>query len=330
MASLVTTLPRLLQFERMCLEKIWGGRTLVKWLGIAADSETRVGETWEVYDRESSSVVRGGRLAGATLRDLMTDHGTALLGSAAPDRFGRFPLLLKLLDAEDQLSLQVHPCAELAESLGLADGEKNEAWVVLTREPGARLVRGLRAGAAVDDLMAALRAGTDPRPFLHEFTVEPGDVIAIPAGTLHCIGAGIQLYEIQQNSDVTFRLCDWGRVGDDGRPRELHLDGAGRALRAVADVTAEPRPDGDGMEVLVESPAFELRRVRFDRRRTLATGGFCHLLTAVDEALRVRSGDESLVLERGDTCMCPASTARIDVEPAATGRAGVGLWVHPN
>lgn len=325
--------PSLLQFRRSAVPKIWGGRRLSDWLRLG--EERPIGETWEVFDRGSrgSSIVSTGAWKDRSLAELMSRDAPALLGNAAPDPFGRFPLMLKFLDASRDLSLQVHPDDELARELGIEDSGKSEAWVVLPSEPDARLVRGLAAGHEARELIEALRSGCDPWPMLASFPVSEGDVVEVPAGTLHCVCRGTMLYEIQQNSDITFRLFDWGRTGPDGRSRELHVDEAERAMgQACGARPSEPTPgipDEEGAEILVECPAFVLRRFRTGATTRIETGGFCQLLTLVKGSAGVRSGSQGIELSEGASCLATGRARGLLLEPLR-GQEVVALLVRPS
>ena len=208
-------------FKSLTMERVWGGRSLETFYGrpLPAGS-TPIGEAWEVVDREhEQSVVCEGPHAGMTLHYLWSHHRDEIFGTGLPDS-ERFPLLVKILDARDDLSIQVHPPASLAASLG---GEpKTEMWYIADAAPGARIYAGLRRGADRASFEKAIAEGTVAEQ-VHAITVKSGDAIFIPSGRLHAIGAGLLIFEIQQNSDTTYRVFDWNRVGLDGQPRELHV-----------------------------------------------------------------------------------------------------------
>lgn len=219
-----------LVFERILLEKVWGGRALERALGIPLPPDRRIGETWELSDREDrNSVVARGRFRGRTLRELMTEHSERLLGRTRPAPDGTFPLLVKYLDATENLSVQVHPHRAIAHTLTPGEAPKTECWYVLTAERGSGIWHGLRAGIGLERVVAEA-SGKGIVSLLSWHRAEPGQFFFVPGGTLHAIGAGVTLVEIQENSDTTYRMYDWGRAGPDGRPRETHVD---RALRAV-------------------------------------------------------------------------------------------------
>lgn len=209
-------------FIPLYMERVWGGRELARRLGRDLPGTQPIGEAWEVVDREEAqSVVSDGPLKGKTLHDLWTQHRAEIFGPRHAKAGSRFPLLCKLLDARDRLSVQVHPPAAIAPQLG---GEpKTEMWYFLSCDPGSRIYAGLAPGTTRESFAAALTDGT-VESTLHILPTEEGDSIFIPSGRLHAIGEGNLMVEIQQNSDTTYRVFDWNRVGLDGKPRELHVE----------------------------------------------------------------------------------------------------------
>lgn len=225
-----------LHFQPIYQTRPWGGRELERRLGRPLPDAAPYGESWEIVDRpEAQSVVRTGPLAGLSLRQVLERHGAEVLGPGR-DPSRRFPILVKWLDCRERLSLQVHPPAAVAPSLG---GEpKTETWYVAHAEPGAGLLCGLRRGADRAAFEAALRAGALD-PLVHRVTVGAGDTMFTPSGRLHAIDAGCLILEIQQNSDTTYRVYDWGRVGLDGKPRQMHVR---ESLASIDFADFEPEP----------------------------------------------------------------------------------------
>lgn len=215
----------ILHFAEHYVERIWGGRRLNSSYGKPLPPDIPIGEAWLVSDHPSAeSLVDEGPHAGTSLNALMRTHGPALLGTAAaPTIHNRFPLLLKLLDSTDYLSVQVHPDDDCALRLGEPDVGKTEMWHVLDSLKDGKLFCGLDPNATPDSLVHAIKSGA-LEALLPSFAVQPGDSIFVPAGSIHAIGPGLVLAEIQQNSDLTYRLYDWGRVQADGSPRTLHID----------------------------------------------------------------------------------------------------------
>ena len=207
-----------LTFRPIFKERVWGGRQLEKLYQKPLPPAKRIGESWEISDRPGDiSVIANGPLAGHDLRWLMEQHRAELLGSAQPAN-GRFPLLIKWLDAREKLSLQVHPAA--ATRFG---GElKTELWLIAESTAEGELFAGLKRGVTRDDFERKIHEGTVAECF-HCLHVKPGDAMFVPSGRVHGIGAGNVVMEIQQNSDTTYRVFDWNRMGLDGRPRELHV-----------------------------------------------------------------------------------------------------------
>ncbi len=213
----------LLVFEPIYQQRPWGGRRMQSLLGreLPADQE-RYGESWEICDREkeqSYTRLADGQLL--SLHELWTSHREEVFGTSLLDHPARrFPLLLKILDASEVLSIQVHPPQGIAETLG---GEpKTEMWHVAAASPGAKIYAGLRPGVQRDDFEQAIHEGTVAE-CVQELTPTAGDTLFIPSGLIHAIGAGLVIYELQQNSDTTYRVFDWNRIMPDGQPRELHI-----------------------------------------------------------------------------------------------------------
>ena len=198
--------------------KVWGGRRLAQLMRKRLPSAEPYGESWELHD---SATVANGPLRGASLGDLARRFGAELIGCGQDPDDG-VPLLAKLIDATDWLSIQAHPNDEQAQALEGERRGKTEAWVVLHAEVGARLVIGLQPGTRRDQMAEAIRSNRLEELLIFA-EVATGDVLQIPANTVHALGPGLLIYEIQQASDTTYRLYDWGRLGLDGQPRELHI-----------------------------------------------------------------------------------------------------------
>ena len=210
-----------LTFHPIFQERIWGGRKLESLYGKKLPAGKVIGESWEISDRaDANSVVSNGPLAGRSLADLMASNREAIMGRARSPE-GRFPLLIKLLDAQDNLSLQVHPPQHLASELGGC--AKTEMWYVSAAEPGALLYAGLRPGVTREQFADKTRDGTVAECF-HQLPVREGDSLFLPSGRVHALGKGLVIFEIQQNSDTTYRVFDWNRVDASGKPRQLHVE----------------------------------------------------------------------------------------------------------
>ena len=245
-----------LEFEPIYKQRVWGGRALEADFGRELpDGEAPFGEAWDVVDRPDDRVrVRSGPLAGTTLHDLWNGRRSELFGDGLDGLGEDFPLLLKLLDARRHLSVQVHPPASAAARFG---GEpKSEMWYVLSADPGAKLFVGLRDGVTREGFEAAMAAG-ETEGTLHVIEPQAGQFLFIPSGRLHAIGAGLRLFEMQQNSDTVYRVFDWNRVGLDGAPRELHEEQALACIDFSDVAPAMGEPDG---EVLVDCEHFRVER----------------------------------------------------------------------
>lgn len=230
-------------FIPLYMERVWGGRQLATVYGRKLPDPTRpFGESWEIVDRkEAQSIVDQGIYQGSSLHELWTKHREEVFGMEFKNHF-RFPILIKVLDAHDDLSIQVHPPAELAASLG---GEaKTEMWFIAACDPGAKLYVGLKQGVTRADFEKSIADGS-VADLVHVIQPKVGDSILIPSGRLHAIGGGFLIHEIQQNSDTTYRVFDWNRLGLDGKPRELQVS---QSLASIDFTDFEPTmdtPDGD-------------------------------------------------------------------------------------
>ena len=298
-------------FAPIYQERVWGGRELERvYHRQLPSTATPYGEAWEIVDRpEAQSIVDTGPLAGKTLHDLWTHHRQDIFGVAEPAP-GRFPILLKILDARDDLSIQVHPPAKLAESLG---GEsKTEMWVIADRTPGAKLYVGLKRGVDRAAFERAIADGT-LAGCVHAIEPQPGDSIFIPSGRLHAIGAGFLIHEIQQNSDTTYRVFDWNRAGLDGKPRELHI---APSLASIDFDDFEPGMDHPHGPVLAECPFFKTERLALQAADTVdtATPGRFAILSILTGTLA--SGGRTF--NPGDTILLPAHGKALTAKKPAT------------
>ena len=310
---------------------VWGGRRLGDILGKTLPPDDSFGESWEVSDHPSHrSVVASGPHRGKTIRQLMEDAPHDLLGRDAPTF--AFPWLLKYLDARDWLSVQVHPDDDRAKRLWPGEGGKTEAWFVLDAEPTSRVYAGLLPGVNETDLRAALRNGTVAK-CLHQFRPQTGDCLFLKAGTVHAVGGGVLLAEIQQTSDATFRLFDWNRRDAEGRSRKLHIEDALTCIDWKAGPVTPVRAEGftEGFapvqQKLVVCPYFTLEYIC--TRDTIALGGVGQLqaLMVVKGRGRIPSIAEDPGLKQGDTVVLPASTPVVHCR--AEGTLGVLVATLP-
>jgi mannose-6-phosphate isomerase len=304
---------------------VWGGRRLGSALGKPLGSDGLYGESWDLSDHPlHRSVVAEGPLAGKTLRDLMAANAAGLLGAAA-GAHTVFPWLVKFLDAQDWLSVQVHPDTQAAGRLWPGEGSKTEVWFVLDAQPGSRIYAGLLPGVDETRLRRALAAGTVTE-CLHNFEPRPGDSVFLPAGTVHAVGGGVLLAEVQQTSDATFRLFDWNRRDAKGKARPLHVEESMASIhwdqgpvypvaaRGFADRATPPAPPGEGgvaagRQVLASCPYFHLEYLQ--SRQPFVCGGDGRL-----QVLVVVRGSGVLVCDHGEY---PITAGQVWLLPASAG-----------
>lgn len=312
-------LPRMLYpflFRPVFQERIWGGRNLETLYGKQLPPKLKIGESWEISDREEAqSVILNGPLAGKTLHWLMQHHERDLLGTARCAS-GRFPLLVKILDAEDKLSLQVHPPAHKAAALG---GEaKTELWYITHARPGAELYVGLKPGVTRASFEQGIREGSVAESF-HRVPVKSGDAMFLPSGRVHAIGAGLVIFEIQQNSDTTYRVFDWNRVDASGQPRPLHVKESLECIDFSDIAPAAIHPSRFGVQKLVDDPLFaiEVHRTQqaVPRQLSLSTVG---ILAVIEGAARVGADENAVELTAGRFCLVPASLRSVQLTLGAS------------
>ncbi|MCR4612630.1 MAG: class I mannose-6-phosphate isomerase [Bacteroidaceae bacterium] len=310
-----------LLFEQNLFEKVWGGRRLKPLKGLPADDEP-IGESWEVSAVEGKeSVVSNGPLRGKTLRKLTTDYGADLLGRKVQEMYGdRFPLLIKLIDAEKDLSVQVHPDNDLAmqrhQSLG-----KTEMWFVMDATETAFLYSGFKSRINKEEYKRRVEDGsiTD---VLQRHEVKRGDVFFLPAGRIHAIGGGTMVAEVQQSSDVTYRIFDYNRPGLDGRPRELHTELAEDAIDYTVynSYLTNYTERVNKPVALTECPYFTVKIHNVTRafhRKLFKYDSFIAYLCLEGECAVVPVSDKNnaVILRRGGTCLVPACDADLHLVP---------------
>ncbi|MCX7401829.1 MAG: class I mannose-6-phosphate isomerase [Planctomycetia bacterium] len=312
-----------LVFQPIYRRYLWGGRRFATAIGRELPAGADFAESWELVDRVADqSVVAIGPLAGATLGQLVREQGRAILGRHAPRP--SFPLLFKFLDARRDLSVQVHPDDARAAKLGTPDLGKTEAWYVVDAAPGSRVYAGLRFDPEIPEdekhrvFTEAVRAGRCEE-MLHSFFAKPGDCIFIPAGTVHAIGSGLLVAEIQQCSDVTYRLHDWNRTGPDGKLRPLHIDAGLDAVTqteavspAIATRTSDPV-----VSRLVSSPYFLFDEVEPVGRWGIGGDDSFHFLAVLAGEVRLESHWQLPPLTRGACVLLPAAIASQTLETTA-------------
>lgn len=285
-------------------ERLWGGTTLREWFGDAVPDGV-IGECWAISGLAGSSgEVLGGPGAGGTLREAW--RAGLIAGGPREDEF---PILVKLLDAADWLSVQVHPNDEQARELEGQDRGKAECWYVVQAAPGAELIIGHSAPTA-EILRAEFSSGELDTSLLRH-RVSRGSFFMVPAGCVHAIGPGLLIYEVQQSSDLTYRLYDFDRIGLDGRPRELHVDKGFGVVTAPFDpdqaFTAEEPEDVTwaSMRTLVHGEHFAVREVKVMASCRVGSEHAFELLTVLDGAGALRCGDTRVDLQRGTSVVLP-------------------------
>lgn len=295
-----------LRFKPQFRRYLWGGRRLGTVLGKPIGEGDDYAESWEVVDHgDDQSIVAAGPLAGWTLRRLHEELPRELYGAHSVGE--RFPLLLKFLDANRKLSVQVHPDDAMGATLDPPDLGKTEAWYVLAADPGAKLYCGLAPGVGPERLANAVASGTCDE-VLHVVEPSAGDCIFIPAGTVHALGDGLVIAEIQQSSDTTFRLFDWNRVGADGKPRQLHVE-QGLAATDFERGPVEPvvgEAVGPGRTRLVACDKFLWDRCELAEETSLGGDGRFHIIAVVEGEIDVAGDPVGQPLVRGQSMLLPA------------------------
>jgi mannose-6-phosphate isomerase len=285
------------------MERVWGGRELERVYGrVLPDAASPFGESWEIVDREEEqSIVADGVFAGLSLHELWTSHREEIFGLGFQDH-PRFPILIKILDARDDLSIQVHPPVNLASGLG--DEPKTEMWFIADCDPGAKLYVGLKKSTTRHSFEQSIALGTVAED-VHAITPQPGDSIFIPSGRLHAIGAGFLIHEIQQNSDTTYRVFDWNRLGLDGKPRELHL---AASLASIDFDDFEPTMDPPVGDCLATCDYFQTNRKNLMENESITNprADQFSILSIVGGVLESETGRR---FEKGRFILSPAGAA---------------------
>ncbi|MBM3129032.1 MAG: mannose-6-phosphate isomerase [Chloroflexi bacterium] len=296
-------------------EMIWGGQNLARLLDKPIAPDQKIGETWEAWDE---CVIANGAQRGATLGDLLARDPAAILGADARDN--RFPLLFKFIDAQDDLSVQVHPDDAQARALENYPFGKTEAWYILHAEPGARIVHGFKEDVDAARVRAALAANRLPA-LLASVPVQRGEVVFVPAGTVHAIMRGIVLAEIQENSDLTYRLDDWGR---ESAQRPLHVEPSLRVLNFARQIDHKISPlaiqrDEFDRRVLIACNYFALERwdLRAPSER-LALNDKFNIISVLEGAAEIGSETSRVVASRGQTLVLPARLGAFGIAPRQT------------
>ena len=301
-------------FEPYLRPVVWGGRKLGDVLGKSLPSDAAYGESWELSPHpQHVSRVAEGPLAGHTLERVCDEFTSEVFGPGRESP-GSFPLLVKFLDCRELLSIQVHPDDRLAAELAGEPFGKSEAWIVLDADPGAVIYAGLREGVSRSDVEGHLKTGTLEQA-LHAFIPHAGDCLYLPAGTVHAVGGGVLMAEIQQASDATFRLYDWNRVGTDGQPRELHIDQALTSINWEAGPVSPIRRPATEMEDtrplverLVAGPHFEMTRITSATGPMTAGTSGCEIWLVLEGAAKLKTATGyAREFRCGETVLLPAA-----------------------
>lgn len=309
-----------LKFEPVLKEKIWGGASLVTRLHKRADSLVRYGESWEISAvSDNISVVSNGFLAGNNLEELIEVYMGDITGDVVFEKFGNeFPLLIKFVEARENLSIQVHPGNDLAKKRHKAFG-KTEMWYIIDSEKNSKIYRGFKVPVNNNIYTDALKKG-ELIKLLNVETPLPGDVFFIPAGTIHSIGAGILFAEIQQTSDITYRIFDWNRKGLNGKPRELHTD---LALDAIDyNISGKSKISGklnhNKTENLVNCEFFTTNIISFneeiEKDYNLIDSFVIYICTEGEFLIRWDGNSEPV--QKGETVLLPAMIKEVTLEPS--------------
>jgi mannose-6-phosphate isomerase len=308
-----------LTFEPILKERIWGGSKLKKYLSKPITSEN-IGESWEVSTvPESVSVVKNGSFKGKNLNELIDLYPEEILGTAVFSQFGKqFPLLFKYLDAREDLSIQLHPNDELAKVRHNSFG-KTEMWYVLQADANARLIVGFKENASKEDYLQQL-ASNSIVSLLKEIPVKRGDVFLLETGTVHAIGAGLLIAEIQQTSDVTYRIYDWDRLDADGKGRELHTELALDAINYKAtSAKKEYKTTENKSTSLVDCPYFKTSLIPLNGETAITKTADSFLVFMCTEgSFELHFQSETYHYKSGDTILVPAILTSFSIKGVAT------------
>jgi mannose-6-phosphate isomerase len=308
-----------LSFDPIIKRIRWGGTRLGSVLGKPLGSESDYAESWEIADHgDDQSIVSTGDCAGQALGRIVANRNADLFGTQAGMQ--QFPLLIKYLDANDWLSLQVHPNDEQAKTYDVSENGKTEAWIIIAADPGSKICVGLKEGVTKQQFSEHLEAGTVEET-LHMFEVQAGDCVFVPAGTVHAIGSGVLLAEVQQQSDLTFRLHDWGRMGSDGKPRQLHIEQSLACIdfdRGPVNPVV-PKNISEGAhthEELVRGEYFVIERHRTTTGFTVSPDGRFKILMLLEGEAIAKCADGDRPLPLGSTLLVPATSDPVQVVPS--------------
>ncbi|MBN1387694.1 MAG: class I mannose-6-phosphate isomerase [Bacteroidales bacterium] len=313
-----------LKFIPILKERVWGGNRLSQEYGKKADEKARIGESWELSGVQGDiSIVANGFLEGNNLEEIIEVYMGDLVGEEIYEKFGReFPLLIKLIDANEDLSIQVHPPDDMARERHHAYG-KTEMWYVLEAEKNSKIYTGFNREMTEELYVKALKQG-DIAKILNIENPEPGDVFFIPAGRIHAIGKGVMLTEIQQTSDITYRIWDWNRNGLDGKPRELHTELAVDAIdyNTYASYKTRVEPKPNGTVNIIDCKYFTTNIIELDQTiiKDYSLIDSFVIYICVSGSAKLEWDSRSMNLEKGETVLIPALMTTIGINPAPSAR----------
>jgi mannose-6-phosphate isomerase len=312
-----------LRFEPIYQYRLWGGRHLAHWLSKPLPDGQLIGEAWLLSDRDDyQSLVADGDLKGVGIGELMKQYPDQLLGKFS-GRFTCFPLLLKFLDVHEMLSVQVHPSDAYKDLLPAGESGKTEGWVVLESSPKSRIYAGLKAGTTAENLRQAIQKG-NLEDYLESFTPKPGDGVLITAGTVHALGGDVVVFEVQQNSDVTFRLFDWNHIDPKtGKPRELQVD---QALACIDFEKGAVKPVASSFkghrkaarELAIQCEYFEVWRIQAMDSFKIGQTDMPAVVVCLEGKAQLEHGDYHSSVQKGDVILLPAIAGICTCHPEET------------
>lgn len=307
-------------FEPILKDRIWGGTKLQTYLGKTNLPTATTGESWELSAVQGDvSVVKNGQYKNKALTALLEEFPKEILGSKLHEQFGvQFPLLFKFLDAQDDLSIQVHPNDELAKKRHNSFG-KTEMWYVMQANPGAKIIVGFKEKSSPEEYLKHLK-DKDLITILNQVEVKKGDVFFLETGTIHAIGAGIVIAEIQQTSDITYRIYDWDRVDAQGKSRELHVEQALDAMNYnVTDTKKHYTKDENKSNIMVDCPYFTTNFLPLNGEVEVSKDGNSFTVYICTEGeYTIKAGNKTYTFKKGDTVLIPAALKEYNLEGKAT------------
>lgn len=308
-----------LKFKPVYKEKVWGGQKLKTVLNKDIPNNVHIGESWELVDRGNDvSIIKNGYLSSKTIREAIKDLGSDLIGTKNRlNQFNRFPLLIKFLDSSEKLSVQVHPDDALAKKFKEQDTGKSEMWYVIQADPNTKIVYGCDSSLKKQNHLDGFSKNMEK--LLNFVSIEEGDLIFIPAGQVHALLGGCVILEIQQNSDVTYRLYDWGRMGLDGKPRELHLKKAmdSMKLRKPRNSYQKVLAIKEKNSKLIECDYFKTNLINIRKPYTdICDKSTYKILIPIAGKGSITYKDGDISAQKGDLILMPASLGKFTINPS--------------